>query len=194
MSLVSQQNNILPTGRPRPALHWLIDDRPAPDKVVIDRVDEQGIDFARRISSPIVVETNSASIPTIIKREAATVDQGPPKGAFIDDSESHDSFAGESLIKLTYHHEDNDVNVETEVERKDLTQGRLPQQGQVGSSGLRRRVNTKNMDDERVVSSLLVGSVQRKDLDTTYTCLASNSNMTQASRATVRLQMNRTYP
>ena len=41
-----------------------------------------------------------------------------------------------------------------------------------------------------VSSSLLVGTVQRKDVDTFYTCLASNSNMTQASRAEVRLQMN----
>jgi len=39
-------------------------------------------------------------------------------------------------------------------------------------------------------STLLVGVVQRKDVDTTFTCLASNSNMTQASRATVNLQMN----
>ena len=42
-----------------------------------------------------------------------------------------------------------------------------------------------------VTSSLLVGAVQRVDVDTVYTCLASNSNMTQASRASVKLQMNR---
>jgi len=42
-----------------------------------------------------------------------------------------------------------------------------------------------------VSSSLMVGVVQRKDVDTSYTCLASNSDMTQASRAEVTLQMNR---
>ena len=42
-----------------------------------------------------------------------------------------------------------------------------------------------------VSSSLMVGTVQRKNVDTTFTCLASNSNMTQASRAEVTLQMNR---
>ena len=42
-----------------------------------------------------------------------------------------------------------------------------------------------------ITSSLFVGAVQRKDVDTVYTCLASNSNMTQASRAVVKLQMNR---
>lgn len=41
-----------------------------------------------------------------------------------------------------------------------------------------------------VSSSLLVGVVQRDDVDTTYTCLASNSNMTQASREEVKLEMN----
>ena len=44
---------------------------------------------------------------------------------------------------------------------------------------------------EAVSSTLSVGVVQRGDVDTTYTCLASNSNMTQASRATLHLQMNR---
>ncbi len=42
-----------------------------------------------------------------------------------------------------------------------------------------------------VSSSLLVGTVQRKDVDSGFTCLASNSNMTQASRAEVKLQMHR---
>ncbi len=42
-----------------------------------------------------------------------------------------------------------------------------------------------------VSSSLLVGTVHRRDVDTSFTCLASNSNMTQASRAEVTLQMNR---
>ena len=42
-----------------------------------------------------------------------------------------------------------------------------------------------------VSSSLMVGTVQRKNVDTAFTCLASNSNMTQASRAEVTLQMNR---
>ena len=44
---------------------------------------------------------------------------------------------------------------------------------------------------EAVSSTLSVGVIQRGDVDTTYTCLASNSNMTQASRATLHLQMNR---
>ena len=38
---------------------------------------------------------------------------------------------------------------------------------------------------------MIVGPVHRRDVDSTFTCLASNSNMTQASRATVHLQMNR---
>jgi hypothetical protein len=42
-----------------------------------------------------------------------------------------------------------------------------------------------------VSATLLVGPVQRKHVDTVYTCLASNSNMTQASKAEVKLQMNR---
>ena len=45
-------------------------------------------------------------------------------------------------------------------------------------------------EDEIVTSSLIVGPVHRRDVDSTFTCLASNSNMTQASRATVVLQMN----
>ena len=46
-------------------------------------------------------------------------------------------------------------------------------------------------EDDVVTSSLVVGPVHRRDVDSTFTCLASNSNMTQASRATVLLQMNR---
>ena len=46
---------------------------------------------------------------------------------------------------------------------------------------------------EAVSSTLSVGVVQRGDVDTTYTCLASNSNMTQASRATLHLQLNRKH-
>ena len=42
-----------------------------------------------------------------------------------------------------------------------------------------------------VSSSLYMGAVQRRDVDTVFTCLASNSNMTQASRAEIALQMNR---
>ena len=38
---------------------------------------------------------------------------------------------------------------------------------------------------------LWVGTVQRRDVDSRYTCLASNSNMTQASREEVQLQLNR---
>lgn len=45
-----------------------------------------------------------------------------------------------------------------------------------------------------VSSTVNVGSVQRRDVDTTFTCLASNSNMTQASREEVTLQMNRKSP
>ena len=47
-------------------------------------------------------------------------------------------------------------------------------------------------ENEIVTSSeMVVGPVHRRDVDSTFTCLASNSNMTQASRATVVLQMNR---
>lgn len=42
-----------------------------------------------------------------------------------------------------------------------------------------------------VTSTLVIGPVHRRDVDTTFTCLASNSNMTQASRASAALQMNR---
>ena len=45
-------------------------------------------------------------------------------------------------------------------------------------------------EDEVVTSTLVVGPVHRRDVDSSFTCLASNSNMTQASRATVVLQMN----
>ena len=52
-------------------------------------------------------------------------------------------------------------------------------------------INRRGIRKGLVTSSLMVGAVQRKDVDTVYTCLASNSNMTQASRAVVKLQMNR---
>ena len=52
-------------------------------------------------------------------------------------------------------------------------------------------VNRGGIRKGLVTSSLLVGIVQRKDVDTVYACLASNSNMTQASRASVKLEMNR---
>lgn len=52
-------------------------------------------------------------------------------------------------------------------------------------------INRRGIRKGLVTSSLMVGAVQRKDVDTEYTCLASNSNMTQASRAAVKLQMNR---
>ena len=49
------------------------------------------------------------------------------------------------------------------------------------------------MNENEIVTSseMVVGPVHRRDVDSTFTCLASNSNMTQASRATVVLQMNR---
>lgn len=50
-----------------------------------------------------------------------------------------------------------------------------------------------NENADVVTSSLVVGPVHRRDVDSTFTCLASNSNMTQASRATVALAMNRKY-
>ena len=52
-------------------------------------------------------------------------------------------------------------------------------------------INRRGIRKGLVTSSLLVGAVQRKDVDTVYSCLASNSNMTQASRASIKLQMNR---
>ena len=54
-------------------------------------------------------------------------------------------------------------------------------------------INRRGIRKGLITSSLFVGAVQRKDVDTVYTCLASNSNMTQASRAVVKLQMNREY-
>ena len=52
-------------------------------------------------------------------------------------------------------------------------------------------INRRGIRKGLVTSSLMIGAVQRKDVDTVYSCLASNSNMTQASRAAVKLQMNR---
>ena len=52
-------------------------------------------------------------------------------------------------------------------------------------------INRRGIRKGLITSSLFIGAVQRKDVDTIYTCLASNSNMTQASRAIVKLQMNR---
>ncbi len=80
-----------------------------------------------------------------------------------------------------------------------LVNGR-PLQPQTGSSGAtsqnspsRHRVLGTSTDEESAVvtASLDVGPVHRRDVDSTFTCLASNTNMTQASRATVVLQMNR---
>ena len=207
-------------------MHWLINNRPAPIKLVKDNLDPTDglLSFSESRRTPSSQQsdysTSNSSLSSILPFKAqqhstASDDLSaihilnplPLKSHLLYSEEITNNEMEEKVI-----HSPNNVY---EGHSDDKT-GVLSDHTDVGLDRTKKSPLMSPMNDNTIetsaqihnnngfitrrgvrkgliTSSLFVGAVQRKDVDTVYTCLASNSNMTQASRAAVKLQMNRKY-
>ena len=218
---------LLFSGRPAPRLHWLINGRPAPDKIVKDNIDPNEalgtlLQNQKQISSSSVsvpaikfITSNSSFLPFNIAQPSHSTlplsNGGNIQALRLNPMAMKNQIAVIEKSKGLQAPGRKLQNKDTNIHNLE-TEAQLHLQGMTILNRSKKSVkttlsNTKNRNTKLyghningfvrgvrkgiVTSSLMVGAVQRKNVDTTYTCLASNSNMTQASRANVKLQMNR---
>ena len=200
-------------------MHWLINGRPAPVKLVKDNLDPTDglLSFTEARRTPSAKQsdyiTSNSSLSSILPFKA----QQQPSPASDDLSAINPLPLKPNLYssELTNNNLDKNLLISKDTHNSEAVEV-ISLQSTVQTVGLRRAkksslmsslndntivtnaqmhingfTNRRGIRKGLVTSSLMVGAVQRKDVDTEYTCLASNSNMTQASRAAVKLQMNR---
>ena len=209
------------SGRPAPSLHWLINGRPAPVKLVKDNLDPTDglLSFTEARRTPSAKQsdyiTSNSSLSSILPFKAQQqqstasddlLDINPlPLKLNLYSSQLTNNNIDENLLISQDTHNNEEVEVislQNKVQTGGLQRAKksplmsslndntIVTNAQMHINGfIKRRGIRKGL----VTSSLMVGAVERIDVDTEYTCLASNSNMTQASRAAVKLQMNREY-
>ena len=210
-------------GRPPPSLHWLINNRPAPIKLVKDNLDPTDglMSFAESRRTPSSKQsdyiTSNSSLSSILpfkaqQQSTASDDLStvhilnplPLKSHLLYSEEITSNETGEKVIITKNSIHEGQINDESEVlgnhavvglerAKKSLLMSPIKDNtvetnAEFHTNGF---INRRGIRKGLITSSLFIGAVQRKDVDTIYTCLASNSNMTQASRAIVKLQMNR---
>ena len=199
-------------------MHWLINGRPAPVKLVKDNLDPtDGL-----MSFPETRRTPSSHKADYISSNSSLSSLLPFKAqTHLTATDDLSTINIVNVLPLRDHSYNNEIThnnldrtlIPTDIQRETVE---VVQQNKLQTEGLERTKKSSLMsplNDNKIVknaqlrtngfinrrgarkglvtSSLLVGAVQRKNVDTVYTCLASNSNMTQASRAAVKLQMNR---
>jgi len=225
------------SGRPAPSLHWLINGRPAPIKIVKDNVDPtdglMSFTDARRtpLSKTSDYIASNSSLSSILPFKETNKE---PTKSVGDLSATHlinslplkpNAYTSEitnndiDKIAISQDIQSSETEIGGVLRQKHLLQvegldrakkssslmsslndnfegslmpslndNTIVTNTQMHTNGF---INRRGIRKGLVTSSLMIGAVQRKDVDTVYSCLASNSNMTQASRAAVKLQMNR---
>ena len=199
-------------------MHWLIDGRPAPVKLIKDNLDPTDglMSFTETRRTPFSSQSEyitsnsslSSTLPFKAQQQSTASDDlsavheiNPlPLQSHSYSSEITNNKLEKLMISQDVRSEAerrvNRIELQTdELERakkahlmSSLTDNTIVTNAQMHTNGI---INRRGIRKGLITSSLMVGAVQRKDVDTVYTCLASNSNMTQASRASIKLQMNR---